>query len=83
MTTKEESKNPYERKSFYIIKEHVNDEGLPCKLLIGPRDDIYFCVLSDKMNGEEIGGYKYCQVIDGKIMQAFRENEILVTDRVL
>lgn len=71
----------YKGKRFYI----KNPDGS----LNGPREDIYYSArhfhsikerltyLVKNIIGKD-DSYKFCQVVDGQIVQAFRKNEILV-----
>ncbi len=71
--SKEEAKALYEGKYFYeVVKDadHIK--------LLGPFDNIYF---TNPCPNED--GYKYLQVVDGIPKQAFKDEEILVTDRKL
>lgn len=75
--SREEARKMYEGKFFYeVIK--TGKEGLV--LLNGPRDDIYYAA---PVETEKESEYKFLQVIDGRPVQAFKENEILVTMRRL
>ncbi len=83
MTTKEEAKKLYEGKYFYEVVK-----PFPGMIqLWGPFDNIRYIAKdysvgfsTEDINHPEI---KFAQVIDGKIVQAFEEHEILVTDREL
>lgn len=78
MTLKEKAKKLYAGKFFYII--HSSDKDTV--VLSGARDDIYY-IAKTNTKGLKIGEYSFVQVIDGKPVQAFKENEILVTTRRL
>jgi hypothetical protein len=83
--TKEEALKLYEGKHFYII--HKTDKGNV--FLDGPRDDVYYTVKVGEVDVPEAQRatpnkeYKFVEVIDGIIVKAFTEEEILITDRVL
>lgn len=76
--TNQEAKALYEGKYFYEVLGG-SYLGKSCKMLFGPMDTIYF---ANTKSGEE-SDLKYVQVINNKCVQAFRENEILVTDHIL
>ena len=89
MVTKEEAKKLYEGKFFYIVHDG-NWSGESCKMLFGPYDNILYAIDSglrvDKVSPTmfvESDKHKYAQVIDGKVVQMFENNEILVLDRKL
>lgn len=75
---KEEAKKLYEGKYFYEIIKPISGRWAGYIQLAGPFDNIYY---ASHINGES--KYKFVQVIDGKPVQAFTEEEILVTDRIL
>jgi len=68
-------KDPYLEKYFYEVVSRAGN-GLK---LIGPLEDIYFVNPTNKEFKEN--AYKYAQVVDGKIVQAFTKNEIYVTEK--
>lgn len=88
MTSKEEAKALYEGKYFYEI---VDGDycGRPCKMLFGPLDTIrYIAPVAYTQKSLDGSGpidpkYKFGQVIDGKLVQVFKENEILVSNKAL
>jgi len=73
---KEMAKALYENRFFYEIVKTENENELK---LVGPLDTIRYTVPLE----EEKNGYRFVQIIDGKIVQAFKEHEILVTMRKL
>lgn len=82
MTTREELKSMYENKFFYEVVKPKTVNGTI--QLFGPHDNILYTNPVKNSEGEEPNPiYKFVQVIDGRVVQAFTENEILVTDRVL
>lgn len=83
MTTKEEAKQLYEGKFFYEIVKVKKGKNAGTIQLFGPFDNIFFTVPLPEEHARYAGPYKYVQVIDGKPVQAFSEEEILVTDRKL
>lgn len=88
MTEQEKAKELYEGKFFYEIADG-DYCGQSCKMLFGPLDTIRYlspAAHTDKTldgSGPIDVKYKFGQVIDGKLVQVFKENEILVTDRKL
>ena len=75
------SKELYEGKYFYEVKDW-KFAGKPCKLLIGPFDNIRY-VSKINSKGHSINDYEFVQIVNGKPMVVYKENEILVTDRLL
>lgn len=76
---REEAKKLYEGKFFYEVVKH--DDRIE---LFGPKDDIYYVNPIANSKGEMSDStYKFVQVVDGKPVQAFTEEEILVIDRKL
>lgn len=72
--------NVYEGKFFYEVVKPKSG-GIQ---LFGPFDNIYFAASTKNSLGEEpTKPYKYVQIVDGLPVQAFFEEEILVTDRKL
>lgn len=73
---KDEAKELYQGKYFYeIVRSSVSSQ----LVLVGPIDTIRYI-------SKEAPGYKdfrFAQVINGNIVAVFKENEILVTDKVL
>ncbi len=88
MIDKKEAKALYDGKYFYEIADG-DYCGRSCKMLFGPIDTIRFlspAAYTDKAldgSGPIDVKYRFGQVIDGKLVQVFKENEILVTDRIL
>jgi hypothetical protein len=76
-TLKEAAKKLYEGKYFYEIVRSEDPQRL---ILVGPRDDIYYVNQVPESDFQE---YTFMQVINGTLKQAFKAEEILVTDRVL
>lgn len=66
----------YKDKYFYEIVKVKNNRVE----LFGPCDDVFF---TKTLDPEEVNQYPYVQIINGKIIQAFTDKEILVTNRVL
>ncbi len=66
----------YDGKFFYeIVRTEIPKE----LTLVGPLYNIYYVSPLVSEHNE----YKFVQVINGKPVVAFRENEILVTDHIL
>jgi hypothetical protein len=81
MTIKEEAQKFYEDKYFYEIVKIKSGRKAGTIQLFGPYDNIYYV---ERPLGEKTDRvYKYIQVINGLPVQAFTEEEILVTDRKL
>jgi hypothetical protein len=80
--SKEEAKKLYDGKFFYeIVKSRTVEDSIQ---LLGPYNNIYYATSDINSQDEKTNSiYKFVQVIDGKIIQAFTEWEILVTDRKL
>lgn len=76
---KEEAKDLYEGKFFYEIVKNSFDRVT----LFGPFDNIRYLTYLDHYDGTDKEKYKFCQVVDGKIVETFTEDQILVTDRKL
>ena len=66
------SKDPYENKFFYEIEL---SKELNRIMLVGPLDNIFFTVAQEGAKNK----YPYAQVIDGKVANFFKKEEILVT----
>lgn len=84
----DEAKNLYEGKFFYEIVKPKSGRYAGYIQLHGPLDNIFYAtrklMTADLLwiNGEP-KEYKFVQVIDGKPVAAFTNEEILVTDREL
>jgi hypothetical protein len=70
MTTREEAKKLYEGKFFYEIVKVKAGRHAGTIQLFGPFDNILYANPIDKDVKSE---YKYCQVVDGKVVAAFKE----------
>ena len=78
---KKQVNKPYKGKYFYEVLVDGNYRGQTCKILHGPLDTIRYTTKSGQSRDSEV--YPFVQIIDGKIIQAFKENEILVTNKIL
>jgi hypothetical protein len=67
------SKDPYKNKFFYEIEL---SKELNRVMLVGPLDNIFFTVSQKNTKNN----YPYAQVIDGKLVNFFKKEEILVTN---
>ena len=91
MSGKEEARKLYEGKFFYEIVKVKYGRNAGTIQLFGPFDNIYYVNkvlpkdVSDRIvkQDEEGKEYKFVQVVDGRPVQAFTAEEILVTDRKL
>lgn len=84
-----EARKLYEGKYFYEIIKPMSGRFAGLIQLAGPFDNIRY-VNEDARSTKTFSTdaspapkIKFVQVVDGKIVASFQENEILVTDRVL
>jgi hypothetical protein len=70
----------YKGKFFYEIVKVLSGRYVGTLQLIGPLDNIRYVNEDVSSKYRE---YKFVQVVEGKIVAAFSEKEILVTDRIL
>lgn len=61
-----------------LYYEIVSLEGFPARI-VGPLKWVYPVTSKSGKNSE----YKYAQIKDGKILQAFRDHEIYITNKKL
>lgn len=79
----------YEGKFFYEIVKPISGRNAGLIQLAGPFDNIYYAEPSRDSQEKIVrlfpkkDKYKFVQVVGGTIVQAFTEEEILVTDRKL
>jgi len=66
---KEEAEEFYKTHEFYEV---VNGKK------VGPLDNIFILDPNVDRKDTEYEGFKYCQVIDGRVVAAFKEGEIIV-----
>lgn len=86
-------KNLYDGKYFYEVSKKRTVDGTTAFVLYGPMSTIRYISKKNiaktpkaktiKLGGQPIGNYKYVQVVNGRIVQAFTEGEILVTTKPL
>lgn len=76
---RKEARKLYEGKFFYEIVKTTKSKVLK---LVGPFDNIFYTVKKNTV-GSNFENYKFVQVINGMPVQAFTEDQILVTDRKL
>ena len=79
MISKKEAKKLYEGKFFYEIVKITSGRNAGTIQLFGPFDNILYTVGAESR--DTLSGF--AQVVDGKAVAFFKQEEILVTDRKL
>lgn len=79
------NKDLYDGKFFYEIIRLKDPRSIQ---LNGPIDNIHYCTENTKLSNfkgfsTDSSPYGFAQLINGTVVQFFREDEILVTDKEL